>query len=59
MANISKTCLSNKDIELLEIRDILLLWEILRSLKFISILKEARFFQLLFMTNMAKNINKN
>ncbi|WP_181563081.1 hypothetical protein [Campylobacter hyointestinalis] len=49
MANISKACLSDKDIELLETKDILLLWEILRSLKFISILKEARFFQLLFM----------
>ena len=59
MANISKACLSDKDIELLEIRDILLLWEIIKSLKFILTLKEARFFQLLFMTNMAKNINTN
>ena len=49
MANISKACLSDKDIELLEIKDILLLWEILRSLKFILILKGAKFFSLLFM----------
>ncbi len=54
MANISKACLSDKDIELLEIRDILLLWGILRSLKFILILKEVRFFQLLYYDKYGK-----
>ncbi|MDL0095913.1 hypothetical protein [Campylobacter vicugnae] len=56
MANILKACLSDKDIELLEIRDkrYFAVVEILKSLKFILILKGARFFSLLFMIKKIK-----
>ena len=61
MANISKACLSDKDIELLEIRD-KRYFTVVGNPKELEIYinpKGSKVFQLLFMTNMAKNINKN
>ena len=61
MANISKACLSDKDIELLEIRDkrYFVVVGNPKQLKIYINPKGSKVFQLLFMTNMAKNINAN
>lgn len=57
MANISKACLSDKDIELLEIRD-KRYFAVVGNPKELEIYinpKGSKVFQLLFMTNMAKH----
>ncbi|WP_086240508.1 hypothetical protein [Campylobacter devanensis] len=58
MANISKACLSDKDIELLEIinKRYFAVVENPKELEIYINPKGSKVFQLLFMTNMAKNI---